>query len=180
MLLLSFVCLFVCFFVVVVFLFFFFWGGGEGDDSSAASCQLNVSFVLTLPLVWARLTSLYCFSGFGAPCVCERVPQRPTQQAVQIYGKQGGVSSLSIYPVLIRVPMESNPRLLLPSSKSTFCQPSKEKCMNEVVRIGSTFAWWRLAACSRNVAVTTTTPFVRQTDKCILYPFHEYEYLSPH
>ena len=46
--------------------------------------------------------------------------------------------------------------------------------------IQSTFAWWRLAACSRNVAVTTTTPFVRQMDKCILYPFHEYEYLSPH
>ena len=46
--------------------------------------------------------------------------------------------------------------------------------------IQSTFAWWRLAACSRNVAVTTTTPFMRQTDKCILYPFHEYEYLSPH
>ena len=40
-------------------------------------------------------------------------------------------------------------------------------------------AWWRLAACSRNVAVTTTTPSVRQTDKCILYPFHGYEYLSP-
>ena len=35
--------------------------------------------------------------------------------------------------------------------------------------IQSKFAWWRLAACSRNVAVTTTTPSVRQTDKCILY-----------
>ena len=31
--------------------------------------------------------------------------------------------------------------------------------------IKSTFAWWRLAARSRNVAVSTTTPFARQTDK---------------
>ena len=40
--------------------------------------------------------------------------------------------------------------------------------MYKQLNIQSTFAWWRLAACSRNVAVTTMTPFVRQTDKCIL------------
>ena len=39
----------------------------------------------------------------------------------------------------------------------------------EQLNIKSTFAWWRLAARSQNIAVTTTTPFERQTDKCILY-----------
>ena len=38
-------------------------------------------------------------------------------------------------------------------------------------------ATFRLQAASLHQ--TTTTPFVRQTDKCILHPFHEYEYLSP-
>ena len=106
--------------------------------------------------------------------------------------------------------------LSLPSSRSTFSQPVKRKCLSDgrwlgerVARwlavptsitpitipnhpitiqgvlykqldIQSTFAWWRLAADSQNVAVTTMTPFVRQTDKCILYSFHEYEYLSPY
>ena len=44
-------------------------------------------------------------------------------------------------------------------------RPTKYKQLD----IQSTFAWWRLAACSRNVAVTTTTTSVRQTDNCILY-----------
>ena len=49
----------------------------------------------------------------------------------------------------------------------------------DVVRVEADLDRFLDSACSRNVAVTTTTPSVRQTDKCILYPFHGYEYLSP-
>ena len=70
-----------------------------------------------------------------------------------------GCSFLGVFPG--NTPMKEQP-----TAGWLACPITIQWVLYKQVNIKSTFAWWSLAACSRNVAVATMTALVRQTDKC--------------